>query len=161
MTSACFYEDGARILTPAAFEFMLAAELKRAIRAQTFLTLVSIEVRRVWNGLTVAADDATVGEMAALVAREVRATDPIARADRGILGLLLPDADVQDGSSVIARVMARADSYRFPAPVAISIGAACCPTHAVDADALRREALSRPMVSARRGVHPVSPADSP
>jgi diguanylate cyclase (GGDEF)-like protein len=161
MTTAAFYEDGTRLLTPEAFEFMLAAELKRAIRAQTFLTLVTIEVRRVWDGLTVVADDATVTEVGGLVAREVRATDPIARAGRGLLGLMLLDADAAGGASVIGRVMTRVDGYRFPAPVAISIGAACCPTHAVDAESLKREAFSRPMVSARRGVHPVSAADVP
>ena len=159
MNVDCFYEDGARLLTPEAFVFLLAAELRRVIRAQAFLSLVSIEVRRVWNGLTVAADDATVDEVGALVAREVRACDAIARAGRGLLRLLLPDADVSAGASVIARVMARADGYRFASPIAISIGAACCPTDAVDAESLKRVAFSRPMVSARRGVHPLSPTD--
>ncbi|HSK10301.1 MAG TPA: hypothetical protein VK911_12055 [Vicinamibacterales bacterium] len=160
MTSEHFYEAGARLLTSDAFAFMLDVELKRSIRAQTFVTLVSVEVRRVWDGLTLVADDATVDEVAEMIAHEVRATDPLARTERGMLGLILIDADAQGGGCVIGRVMTRVDNYRFPAPLAISVGAACCPTHAVDAESLKREALSRPMVSARRGVHPVPLTDA-
>jgi hypothetical protein len=43
----------------------------------------------------------------------------------------------------------RIDSYDFPTPLRISLGAACYPTHAVDADSLRREALSHPVVNWR------------
>ena len=35
-----FFEEGSRLLTPAAFEFVLDGELKRAVRSQNFLTLV-------------------------------------------------------------------------------------------------------------------------
>ena len=156
MSQQSFYEDGARVLRTEAFEFVLASELKRAVRAQTFLTLVTLEARRVWDGLTVAADDGTLAELAELVSREVRDTDPIGQTNRGALGLMLLEADPHGGSCVIGRVMSRIDTYRFSAPLSISIGAASCPTHAVDAEALKREASSRPMISARRGVNPGS-----
>jgi len=154
MNQQSFYEDGSRLLKPDAFEFVLASELKRAVRAQTFLTLITLEARRVWDGLTVAADDGTLAQLAELVSREVRDTDPIGQTDRGALGLMLLEADPHGGSCVIGRVMSRIDNYRFSAPLSISIGAASCPTHAVDAEALKREASSRPMISARRGVNP-------
>jgi hypothetical protein len=35
----------------------------------------------------------------------------------------------------------------------IAVGAACYPTHAVDADSLKRQALSRPIVNWRGGLH--------
>ena len=39
MTSSSFYEEGSNVLTPGAFEFVLDAELKRAVRSQNYLTL--------------------------------------------------------------------------------------------------------------------------
>jgi hypothetical protein len=47
--------------------------------------------------------------------------------------------------------MARIRSYDFPTPLRISVGAACYPTHAGDADSLRRQAMSHPVVSWRGG----------
>ena len=44
-------------------------------------------------------------------------------------------------------LVSRLDSYDFPTPLHISIGAACYPTHAVDSDSLRTEAVSRPVVN--------------
>jgi hypothetical protein len=159
MNQESFYADGTRVLKPDAFEFVLSSELKRAVRAQSFLTLITLEARRVWDGLTVAADDGTLSELAELVSREVRDTDHIGQTDRGALGLMLLEADPHGGSCVIGRVMSRIDHYRFSAPLSISIGAASCPTHAVDAEALKREASSRPMISARRGVNPGTPTE--
>ena len=39
----------------------------------------------------------------------------------------------------------------------IAVGAACYPTHAVDADSLKRQALSRPIVNWRGGLHSSPP----
>jgi GGDEF domain-containing protein len=160
MSTAVFQDDVSRLLLPEVFEFLLDLELKRSVRSQAFLTLLSIEVRREWDGVTVTADDGTVADVARIISREVRETDPVARLDRGLLGLMLLDADTQGGSAVIGRVMARVDGYRFSSPLAISIGAACCPTHAVDGSSLKREAVSRPMViSARRSLQPQPTTD--
>ena len=56
-TDQFFEEEGSRLLTPNAFEFVLDGELKRAVRSQNFLTLVVLETRREWEGLEVTADD--------------------------------------------------------------------------------------------------------
>jgi hypothetical protein len=150
-----FFEQGSRLLTAGAFEFVLDGELKRAVRSQNFLTLVVLETRREWEGLMVSADDGTVEEVAQLVGREVRDTDLLGKTESGMLSLVLLDADFDNSTRVIDRLVSRIDSYDFPTPLRISVGAACYPTHAVDSDSLKRQAVSRPVVSWRRGPsHP-------
>jgi len=144
-----FFEDGTRLLTPHAFDFVLDGEMKRAVRSQNFLTLVVLETRREWDGMMVDADDGTVGEVARIVGHEVRDTDLLGMADNGMLSLVLLDADYENSTKVIERVVQRIDSYDFPAPLRISLGAACYPTHAIDGDSLKQQALSRPLVSWR------------
>src|SRR3954466_10603586 len=126
-----FEQEGSRLLTPSAFEFVLDGELKRAVRSQNFLTLVVLETRREWEGLEVSADDGTVEEVAQVISREVRDTDVIGRTDTGSLGLVLLEADLDSSNRVIDRLVARIDNYDFPSPLRISVGAACYPTHAV------------------------------
>ena len=152
-----FAEEGSRLLTPNAFEFVLDGELKRAVRSQNFLTLVVLETRREWEGLEVAADEGTVQEVAQVVGREVRDTDLLGKTETGSLALVLLDADFESSTRVIDRVVSRIDSYDFPTPLRISVGAACYPTHAVDAESLKQQAISRPVVSWRSGT---SSADS-
>jgi GGDEF domain-containing protein len=147
-----FFEDGSRLLTPSAFEFVLDGELKRAVRSQNFLTLVVLEAKREWEGLMVTADDGTVDEVAQLVGREVRDTDLLGRTDKGVVSLVLLDADYDNSTRVIDRVVSRIGNYEFATPLRISVGAACYPTHAVDGDSLKRQALSRPVVSWRGGT---------
>ena len=146
-----FFEEGTRLLTPAAFEFVLDTELKRAVRSQNFLTLILFDARREWEGLMVTIDDGTLGEVAQIVGREVRDTDLIGKTDKGVLSLVLLDADFDNSTRVIDRLVSRIDSYDFPTPLRISVGAACYPTHAVDSDTLKRQAASRPVVSWRGG----------
>lgn len=146
-----FEQEGSRVLTPNAFGFVLDGELRRAVRSQNFLTLVVLETRREWEGLEVTADDGTVDAMAQVVGREVRDTDLIGKTDKGTLSLVLLDADFDNSTRVIDRLVSRIDSYEFPTPLRISVGAACYPTHAVDADSLKQQAASRPVVSWRRG----------
>lgn len=146
-----FYEEGSRLLTPNAFEFVLDGELKRAVRSQNFLTLVVLEASREWDGLTMSADDGTVEEVATIVGHEVRDTDVLGLTADGTLSLVLLDADYDNSARVIDRLIQRIDSYDFPTQLRISLGAACYPTDAVDADALKRQAISRPMVSWRGG----------
>lgn len=150
-----FFEEGSRLLTAGAFEFVLDGELKRAVRSQNFLTLVVLETRREWEGLMVTADDGTVEEVAQLVGREIRDTDLLGKTETGMLSLVLLDADFDSSTRVIDRLVSRIDSYDFPTPLRISVGAACYPTHAVDSDSLKRQAVSRPVVSWRGGPsHP-------
>src|SRR6186713_1360100 len=107
MTGSSFYEDGSRLLTPGAFEFVLASELKRAVRSQNFLTLVVVEASREWDGLTVTADDGTLHEVAQIIGKEVRDTDLIGHTEKGTLSLVLIDADFEHSSRVINRLVAR------------------------------------------------------
>ncbi|MGH9346656.1 MAG: GGDEF domain-containing protein [Vicinamibacterales bacterium] len=150
--SDSFFEEGSRLLTPHAFEFVLDAELKRAVRSQSFLTLVVLEAKREWEGLMVTADDGMVDEVAQVVGREVRDTDLIGRTEKGTLSVVLLDADFESSTRVIDRLVQRIDDYDFPTPLRISVGAACFPTHAVDAPSLTRQAASRPVVSWRGGA---------
>jgi hypothetical protein len=151
MANDSFFEEGSRVLTPNAFEFVLDGELKRAVRSQNFLTLVVLEARREWEGLEVTADEGTVDEVAQLVGKEVRDTDLLGKTELGTLALVLLDADFDNSTRVIDRLVSRIESYDFPTQLRISVGAACYPTHAVDAESLKRQAVSRPVVSWRGG----------
>ena len=152
MTGSSFYEEGSRLLTPGAFEFVLDSELKRAVRSQNFLTLVMLEASREWEGMTVSADDGTLQEVASLISREVRDTDLLGHTERGTLALVLLDTDFESSTRVIDRLVARIESYEFSTALRIAVGAACYPTHAVDAETLKRQALSRPIVNWRGGL---------
>src|SRR5215510_3691366 len=152
MQSEPFFEEGTRILTPTAFQFVLDGELRRAVRSQNFLTLVVLDTRREWEGMTVSADHGTVDEVAQIVGREVRDSDVIGHTDGGTLAVVLLDADIDSSARVIDRLIQRIDHYDFPTPLRISVGAACYPTHAVDAASLKEQAVSRPVVSWRGGT---------
>jgi hypothetical protein len=152
MANDAFFEEGSRLLTPHAFEFVLDGELKRAVRSQNFLTLVVLETRREWDGMSVSADEGTVEEVAGIVGHEVRDTDLLGLTEHGELSLVLIDADYDNSTKVIDRLVQRIDSYEFNSPLRISVGAACYPTHAVDADTLKRQAVSHPVVSWRGGA---------
>ena len=129
------------VLTPETFDFVLTNELKRAARSQNFVTLVLMEPR---SGERADA----IRDIAALVGRELRETDLLATDDTTVSMVLL-DADVQNSSRVIERVMAQLQHYQFTAPVDIAIGAACCPTHGADVETLKSVAIA-----ARTGLAP-------
>lgn len=149
MPTEPFYEDGTRLLTSHAFEFVLDAELKRAVRSQNYLTLLVVEAKREWDGLMVTADAGTVVEVAKILGHEVRDTDVIGAGDHGSFAMMLLDADYDSSTKVIDRLVQRIDNYEFPSPLRISVGAACYPTHAIDADSLRKKALTQPVVNWR------------
>ena len=151
MADPFFEEEGARVLKATAFEFVLQGEMKRAVRSQNFLTLVVLETQREWDGITVTADDGTLDEVARIIGNEVRDTDLIGSADTGLISLALLDADYENGTKVIDRLVQRIDSYEFSTPLRISLGAACYPTHAVDHDSLKQQALSHPVINWRAG----------
>ena len=159
MTSSAFYEEGSRLLTPGAFEFVLDSELKRAVRSQNFLTLVTVEASREWEGMMVTADEGTLHEVAEIIGREVRDTDLLGHTERGTLALVLLDADFEHSTRVIDRLVSRIENYEFPTALRIAVGAACYPTHAVDAESLKRQAMSRPIVNWRGGSRTASTAD--
>jgi hypothetical protein len=133
------------VLTPETFDFVLANELKRAARSQNFVTLVVMEPR--------ASDRAdAVKEIAGLVSRELRETDLLG-TDETTVSMVLLDTDLQNSNRVIERVMARLEHYQFTAPVDITVGAACCPTHGADIDTLRRAANATRTGLPRRDSH--------
>ena len=131
---------------------MLDAELKRAVRSQNFLTLVVLEASREWEGMMVTADDGTLQEVAQVIGREVRDTDLLGHSDKGTIALVLLDADFEHSTRVIDRLVSRIDNYEFPTALRIAVGAACYPTHAVDADSLKRQAVTRPIVNWRGSI---------
>jgi hypothetical protein len=151
--STGFYEDGSKVLTPGAFAFVLESELKRAVRSQNYLTLVTIEANREWEGITMTADEGTVLEVAQIFGKEVRDTDLLGHTERGTLALVLLDADFEQSLSVIDRLIARIDNYEFTTALRLAVGAACYPTHASDADSLKRAAVTRSIVN-WRGARP-------
>jgi len=138
MADVFFEEEGSRLLKAHAFEFVLDSELKRAMRSQNYLTLVAVEASREWEGMTVTADEGTLHQVAQLIGREVRDTDLIGHIDKGTIALVLIDADFDHSTRVIDRLVSRIENYEFPTPLRIAVGAACYPTHAVDADSLKR-----------------------
>ncbi|HXD17185.1 MAG TPA: hypothetical protein VN654_09220 [Vicinamibacterales bacterium] len=152
MADAFFEEEGSRLLTSSAFEFVLDGEMKRAVRSQNYLTLVALETRREWDGMTVTADDGTLDEVARIIGHEVRDTDLLGSTETGVLSLVLLDADYDNATRVIDRLVQRIDHYEFTTPLRISVGAACYPTHAVDPDSLKQQALSHPVVNWRGGA---------
>ena len=122
------------VLTPETFDFVLTNELKRAARSQNFVTLVLMEPRS-------GERSEAIRDIAALVSRELRETDLLATDDTTVSMVLL-DADVQNSSRVIERVVSQLQHYQFTAPVDIEIGAACCPTHGADVETLKRVAFA-------------------
>jgi Response regulator containing CheY-like receiver, AAA-type ATPase, and DNA-binding domains len=85
MPSGSFYEEGSKLLTSGAFQFVLDSELKRAVRSQSYLTLITIEASREWEGMTITADDGTLQEVAQIIGNEVRDTDLLGHTDKGTL----------------------------------------------------------------------------
>ena len=158
MTTSAFFEEGSRLLTSAAFEFVLDIELKRAVRYQNFLTLVTVETSREWESMMVTIDNGTVQEIAQLIGREVRDTDLLGHTDKGTLSLVLVDTDFDHSSRVIERLVSRIENYKFSQALRVAVGAACYPTHAVDADSLKRQAMTRPVVHWRVGTKNPFPA---
>ena len=150
MTDSLF-DDHARLLKPHAFEFVLDGELRRAVRSQNYLTLVTVETSREFDGMTVAADRGTVGEVAQIIRNEVRDTDVLGLTPQGLLSLVLLDADYENSTRVIDRLVERMNHYEFPSALRLSVGAACYPTDAIDADSLQQRAVSHPVICWRGG----------
>jgi hypothetical protein len=133
-----YLQEDFRVLTPEAFDFVLNNELKRAVRSQNFLTLVVVNPQSEGRARQEAAR-----EIAVLVSRELRETDLLTATPDGRLSMVLLDADMPNSMRVIDRLMTRLEHYQFSSPLAIEIGAACCPTHGADAETLRRVADAR------------------
>jgi len=154
MGNGSFYEEGSKLLTSSAFQFVLDNELKRAVRSQSYLTLITIEASREWEGMTITADDGTLQEVAQIIGNEVRDTDLLGHTGQGTLAIVLLDADFEHSQRVINRLVTLIENYEFANALRFALGAACYPTHAVDAESLKRHAMSSPIVSRRGGMRP-------
>jgi hypothetical protein len=150
MTADPFLDGDYRVLTSEAFEFVLSNELKRAVRSQNYLTLVSV-TPRIASAPTGSGgeQEIAVKQIARLISRDVRETDLLAETDRGRVSLVLLDSDLQNSMNVIERLRSRLDAYAFPKPLTLDIGAATCPTHGADVDSLRRAAEARSVPTRR------------
>jgi GGDEF domain-containing protein len=141
MTADPFLDEDYRVLTSEAFAFVLSNELKRAVRSQNFLTLVSLKPQITGIPSAGNADrDLAVKQIARLISRDIRETDLLAETGTGLVSLVLLDADLPDSMNVIERLRSRLDAYAFRTPLTLEIGAATCPTHGADIDSLRRAA---------------------
>jgi diguanylate cyclase (GGDEF)-like protein len=145
MATDPFLDEDYRVLTAEAFDFVLHNELKRAVRSQNFLTLVHVEPTIRDPATGDAGESHVVRQVARLISRDVRETDLIALTGTRRLSLVLLDADLENSMGVIDRLRSRLDHYEFPQPLAIEVGAACCPTQGADADSLRRAAEAHPI----------------
>ena len=142
MTGDPFPPEDYRVLAPEAFDFVFSNELKRAVRSQNFLTLLVVEPK----AASPPGDrDNVVRQVARLISREVRETDLLAEREKGQLSVVLLDADLQNSMQVVDRLLARFSNYQFSTPLAIEVGAACCPTHGADPETLRRAAQTSPV----------------
>jgi len=121
MTRSSFYEEGSKLLKPGAFQFVLDSELKRAVRLQNYLTLVVVEARREWEGMTVTADEGTLQDVAQIIGRETRDTDLLAHTDEGTLTLVCstPTSKIRPRSSIASSRAWRATVFRplFASPL--------------------------------------------
>ena len=147
--SSSFRGKDTALLTPGAFAVVLDSELKRAARGQNYLTLITLEASRDWQGKAVPVDRGIVQEVAQIISREIRDTDVIGHTDEGVLTVMLLDADFEHSRWVVDRLLSIMADYELPATLRITVGAACCPTNAVDAASLKREAMSHPIVNWR------------
>jgi len=141
--SSRFYDGISRLLTRETFSFMFDHELKHALRTQDFLTLVVITAEREWRGLLVAAEERIVKELGRLLAGDLRETDLLSRTSDGVLSLLLLGVDLERARGVIDRVVEQIRRSELSRTLLISVGAACCPTHARGAEGLSAEASLR------------------
>ena len=143
MAGHLFLDEDHRVLTSEAFEFVLNNELKRAVRSQNFLTLVSI--RPSTGGVRTTDAGIAISEIARLISCEVRETDLLAEGEGERLWLALLDADLQSSFGVVDRLRNRLEAHGFPRPITLHVGAATCPTHGGDVESLRRAADARPV----------------
>ena len=136
MATDPFLDDSSRVVTLEAFDFIFRNELKRAVRAQNFLTLLRLETS------PVAKSDrpSVIRQLARLVGGDVRETDLVAEGESGRVWVLLLDTDLRNSMSVVDRLLARFRHYEFSTPIGIDIGAACCPTHGTDVESFKRAA---------------------
>jgi PleD family two-component response regulator len=139
-------EDGPRLLSQETFAFELDAELRRAVRSRSDVTLVVLEAGRETDASGTMADETAMLEIAEIIGDAVRDTDLVGFADRFSLGLVLVDANYHRSAQVLERVMVRIGQRAFAPALRLAVGVASYPEHGVDAGSLKKEAKSRPFL---------------
>jgi PleD family two-component response regulator len=145
------------VLSPEMFAFELDAELRRAVRSRSDVTLVVLEAGQDTDASGTPADETALFEIAEIIGDGVRGTDLVGFADRGALGVVLVDANFHRSAYVLDRLMLLIGQRAFTPAVRIEVGVASYPEHGVDAGSLKREAKSRPFLRETFGTNiPVS-----
>jgi hypothetical protein len=152
MTTPAMKNDTPRVLSADAFAFELDAELRRAARVRSRVTLVVMEPSRTGDAPVPAVPDTVVQEVADMIGTGVRDTDLLGYTERGTLSLALLDSDFERSLHVIDRLIARMENEPSATTVRIAVGAACYPSHAIDIESLKREAVSRHVANCRGGI---------
>ena len=143
--------DRCIVLSPKWFAFIVRAALSHACRHADYVTLVTIRASREFVGSTIDVGPQVMTEIADIIDPTIRAADMVGELEDGQLGILLPDADEDAASGIIARVAERLGHVRFAAPLTFAIGAASCPTHGVHAADLVAHAMTHPLLDLRSG----------
>jgi GGDEF domain-containing protein len=151
-------DDGPRLLSQETFAFELEAELRRAVRSRSDVTLVVLEAGRETDASGTTADEVAMLEIAEIIDDTVRDTDLVGFADRAALGLVLVDANVDRSAQILDRLMLRIGQRAFSPAIHIAIGVASYPEHGVDAASLKQRAKSQPFLRETFGTNtPVVP----
>ena len=145
-------EEGS-LLSPETFAFELDAELRRAVRSRSDVTLVVLEARRETDA-SGTADETAMLEIAEIIGDAVRDTDLVGFADRAALGVVFVEANFHRSAHVLDRLMLLIGQRAFVPAVRIEVGVASYPEHGVDAGSLKREAKSRPFLRETFGTNP-------
>jgi GGDEF domain-containing protein len=116
------------------------------------MTLVVFVAERASRDAVGAIDERILHELGRIIRHAVRDTDLLGRTVDGMLSLMLAGIDVERATAVIERVNDHLGHYRML--FELSVGAACCPTHAIRVDELLRHAIARSRRTPRRGNGP-------
>ena len=146
-------DDGPRLLSQETFAFELEAELRRAVRSRSDVTLVVLEAGRETGASETTVDETAMLEIAEIIGEAVRETDLVGFADRAALGLVLVDASYHRSAQVLDRLMSRIGQRAFAPALRIAVGVASYPEHGVDAGSLKQEAKSRPFLRETFGTN--------
>ena len=117
-----FYEEGSKLLTAGAFEFVLDGELKRAVRSRNHLTLVTVETSRESEDDSARPDESLMKEVAQVIGTQVRDTDLMGHTSRGTIAIALIDTDFSLSERVIDRLVSRIENHEFPNALRIAVG---------------------------------------
>ena len=101
MNAESFLDDeDFRLITARAFDFMFKNELKRAMRSQNYVTLLTIRPTPLASG----EHTQLTREVARLVSRQLRETDLLSQDRDDRLSVVLLDADHQSSLTVVDRL---------------------------------------------------------